>query len=66
MKKNKKALATKKAKLTLAKGKCRFAKTIAINKSKLGKSRTLRLGLRFGGNKALKAGSTNKTLIVKD
>jgi hypothetical protein len=66
VKKKRKTLATRRAKLRLKNGKCRFGKTIFIKRSKVGRKTTsLRLKVSFAGNAVLKAGSTTKTLVIK-
>jgi hypothetical protein len=65
IKKGKRTMANRKAKLKFKRGKCRFAKTIFLTRSKVGKTRALRLQVRFRGNAVLKAGSTTKTLVIK-
>jgi len=65
IKKKRKTIAKRKARLKLKSGKCRFGKTIFIKRSKVGNSTRLRLKVRFPGNSVLKAGQTTKTLVVK-
>ena len=66
VKKKRKTLATRSAKLKLKGGRCRFGKTIFIKRSKVGKATTrLRLKISFKGNAALAAGQTTKTLVLK-
>jgi hypothetical protein len=49
----------------MRRGKCRFAKTVFLKRSKVGKTRTLRLKVRFMGNTVLKAGSRQFTLTIR-
>ena len=65
IKKKTKTLAKRRAKLKLKSGKCRFGKTIFLERSKVGNATRLRLKVRFPGNSVLKAGQTTKTLVVK-
>ena len=66
VKKKRKTLATRSAKLKLKGGRCRFGKTIFIKRSKVGKTTTrLRLKISFKGNSVLAAGQTTKTLVLK-
>jgi hypothetical protein len=66
VKKQRTTLATRSAKLKLKRGKCRFGKTIFINRSKVGRTTTrLRLKVSFAGNSVLRAGSTTKTLVIR-
>jgi hypothetical protein len=65
IKKGKRVMANRTVKVKFKNGKCRFAKTIFLKRSKVGKTRRLKLRLRFLGNTVLKAGSINKTLIIR-
>ena len=66
VKKKRKTLATRTAKLKRKSGRCRFGKTINIARSKVGRSTTrLRLKISFKGNAALAGGQATKTLVVK-
>jgi hypothetical protein len=66
VKKKRKTVAKRNAKLKRKSGKCRFGKTIFIKRSKVGRATTrLRLKVSFKGNATLKAGSTTKTLVIK-
>ncbi len=66
VKKKRKTLATRTAKLKRKSGRCRFGKTIFIKRSKVGRSTTrLRLKISFKGNAALAGGQATKTLVVK-
>jgi hypothetical protein len=65
IKKGRRTMLNRTARLKFRNGKCRFAKTVFLKRSKVGKTRRLRLKLRFGGNTVLKAGSVTKTLIIR-
>jgi hypothetical protein len=65
IKKGRRTMLNRTARLKFKNGKCRFAKTAFLKRSKVGKTRRLRLKLRFGGNTVLKAGSVTKTLIIR-
>jgi len=61
-----KTLATRRARLKVRNGACRFGKTIFIKRSKVGRKTTrLRLKISFKGNAALSAGSATNTLVVR-
>jgi hypothetical protein len=47
------------------KNRCRFKKTAFLNRAKVGRTRTLRLKIKFMGNTVLKAGSVSKTLTIR-
>jgi hypothetical protein len=64
IKKKRKTLAKRKARLKLKSGRCRFGKTVFVKRSRVGKARKLRLKVRFPGNSVLKAGQTTKVLLV--
>ena len=64
LKKKKKKLATRTVKLKLKKGKCRFAKTVNVPRKKVGSATSLRLTVRFQGNRVLKAGQKRYTLLI--
>ena len=50
------------AKLTKS---CRYAKTIRVGRGKVGRSRSLRVRIRFGGNTALRAASKTYTVRMR-
>ncbi len=64
LKKKQRKLARRNAKLKLRRGKCRFAKTVYLDRGKVGTARKLRLKVRFKGNTVLKAGARRFTLII--
>ncbi len=64
LKKKKTKLATRTVKLKLKKGKCRFAKTVNVPRKKVGSATSLRLTVRFQGNRVLKAGQKRYTLLI--
>jgi hypothetical protein len=64
LKKKTRKLATRTVKLKLKKGKCRFAKTVLVPRKKVGKATSLRLTVRFQGNRVLKAGQKRYTLLI--
>jgi hypothetical protein len=65
LKKGKRVMLNRTVRVKFRKGKCRFAKTAFLKRSKVGKTRTLRLKVRFMGNTVLKAGSKKFTLTIK-
>jgi hypothetical protein len=65
LKKGKKTMLNRTTPVKLKKGKCRFAKTVFLKRSKVGKTRRLKLKIRFLGNQILKAGSVSKTLTIR-
>jgi hypothetical protein len=65
LKKRKRTMLNRTVRVKLRRGKCRFAKTVFLRRSKVGKTRRLRLKVRFMGNTVLKAGSRNFTLTIR-
>jgi hypothetical protein len=65
LKKGKRVMLNRTVKVKFRKGRCRFAKTVFLKRSKVGKTRKLRLKVRFMGNTVLKAGSRNFTLTIR-
>jgi hypothetical protein len=65
LKKGKRTMLNRTTPVKLKKGKCRFAKTVYLKRSKVGKTRRLKLKIRFLGNQVLKAGSVSKTLTIR-
>ncbi len=65
LKKGKRTMLNRTTPVKLKNGKCRFAKTVFLQRSKVGKTRRLKLKIRFLGNQVLKAGSVSKTLTIR-
>jgi hypothetical protein len=65
LKKGKRTMLNRTTPVKLKKGKCRFAKTVYLKRSKVGRTRRLKLKIRFLGNQVLKAGSVSKTLTIR-
>ena len=65
LKKRKRTMLNRTVRVKMRRGKCRFAKTVFLKRSKVGKTRRLRLKVRFMGNTVLKAGSRNFTLTIR-
>jgi hypothetical protein len=65
LKKRKRVMLNRTVKVKFRNGRCRFAKTVFLKRSKLGKTRRLRLRVRFMGNAVLAAGSRRFTLTIK-
>jgi hypothetical protein len=65
IKKKKRTMLNRTVKVKFRNGKCRFAKTVFLKRSKVGKTRRLKLKIRFMGNTVLKAGSVSRTLIIR-
>jgi hypothetical protein len=65
LKKRKRVMLNRTARVHFKKGRCRFKKTAYLKRRKVGKTRRLALKVRFMGNTVLKAGSKKFTLIVR-
>jgi hypothetical protein len=65
LKKRKRTMLNRTVRVKMRRGKCRFAKTVFLKRSKVGKTRRLRLKVRFTGNTVLKAGSRQFTLTIR-
>jgi hypothetical protein len=65
LKKRKRVMLNRTVRVKMRRGKCRFAKTVFLKRSKVGKTRRLRLKVRFMGNTVLKAGSRRFTLTIR-
>ena len=65
LKKRKRVMLNRTVRVKLRRGKCRFAKTAYLKRSKVGKTRKLRLKVRFMGNSVLAAGSRRFTLTIR-
>jgi hypothetical protein len=65
LKKRKRVMLNRTVRVKMRRGKCRFAKTVFLKRSKVGKTRRLRLKVRFMGNTVLKAGSRHFTLTIR-
>jgi len=65
LKKRNRVMLNRTVRVKLRRGKCRFAKTAYLKRRKVGRTRTLRLKVRFMGNTVLKAGSKRFTLTIR-
>ena len=65
IKKGTKTMLNRTTPVKLKKGKCRFAKTVFLQRSKVGKTRAPEAQVRFLGNAVLKAGSVDQDADVR-
>ena len=65
LKKGKRTMLNRTVNVKFRKNRCRFKKTAFLNRAKVGRTRTLRLKIKFMGNTVLKAGSVSKTLTIR-
>ena len=65
LKKGKRTMLNRTVRVKFRNNRCRFKKTAYLSRAKVGRTRTIRLKIRFMGNTVLKAGSVSKTLTIR-
>jgi hypothetical protein len=65
LKKGKRTMLNRTVRVKFRNNRCRFKKTAFLDRAKVGRTRRIRLKIRFMGNTVLKAGSVSKTLTIR-